>query len=120
MKTKAFTRALPASPWAGGIPRKAQVQAKVQSANPVVATPAKRWQFKTTLLSGIASLAKSPFLSRTCSLAVVSRSGKRRCYALRIARSVERESGFAKHPNNMFNLARFARWTPKATALGAG
>jgi len=40
-----------------------------------------------------------------------SRSGKRRCYPLRVERSVERESGFAKHPNNMFNPAPFAEAT---------
>jgi len=37
---------------------------------------------------------------------------------LRIARPVEREFGFAKRPNNMLNLARFARWTPNRYALG--
>jgi len=47
-----------------------------------------------------------------------SRSGKRRCYSLRVVRSVERESGFAKRPNTMLNLARFARWTPNRYALG--
>jgi len=50
--------------------------------------------------------------------AVASRPGKLRWYPLRVVRSVERESGFAKHPNNMFNPARFARWTPNRFALG--
>jgi len=37
---------------------------------------------------------------------------------LQLVRSVERESGFAKHPNNMFNPAPFGRWTPNRYALG--
>jgi len=37
---------------------------------------------------------------------------------LRIVRPVEREFGFAEHPNNMLNPARFARWTPNRYALG--
>ena len=43
-----------------------------------------------------------------------------RWYSSQIARSVEFVFGFAKRPNNMLNLARFACWAPKATALGAG
>jgi hypothetical protein len=35
-----------------------------------------------------------------------------------LVRSVELVSGFAEHPNNMLNLARFARWTPNRYALG--
>ena len=46
------------------------------------------------------------------------RSGKRKWYSSRIVRSVERESGFAKHPNKLLNPARFARWTPNRYALG--
>jgi hypothetical protein len=42
---------------------------------------------------------------------VASRSGRRKCYSLRIVRSVERVFGFAKHPNFLLNLARSARWT---------
>jgi len=37
---------------------------------------------------------------------------------LRVVRSVERESGFAKRPNTMFNPAPFGRWTPNRFALG--
>jgi hypothetical protein len=48
-------------------------------------------------------------------LAVASHSGKRQWYASRIARSVGLVVGFAEHPNNMLNHARFARWTPKAS-----
>jgi hypothetical protein len=51
---------------------------------------------------------------------VTSRSGKQKWYALRIVRSVEREFGFAEHPNNMFNPARFARSDTQGYALGAG
>ena len=43
---------------------------------------------------------------------------KRKWYTSRVVRSVERESGFAKRPNNMFNLAPFGRWTPNRFALG--
>jgi len=39
---------------------------------------------------------------------------------MQIARSVGLVFGFAKHPDNMLNSARFARWTPKAAPWDAG
>jgi hypothetical protein len=45
------------------------------------------------------------------SIAVASRSGRQMRYSLRIVRSVELVLGLAKHPNNMLNPARSARWT---------
>ena len=56
--------------------------------------------------------------AKVVGLAVESRSGKRKCYSLRIVRWVERCIGFAKRPNTMLNPARFARWTPNRYALG--
>gem|GEM_PF-7028153 len=69
------------------------------------------------------SSENDPFILLRCirsmfGLAITSRSGKRRWYALWLARSVERVFCFAKCPNNMFNLAPFGRWTPNRFALG--
>ena len=55
-----------------------------------------------------------------CSPAGSSRSGRLRCYPLRLERSIKREFGFAKRPNNMFNPARFARSDSQGSALSAG
>jgi len=50
--------------------------------------------------------------------ALLALSSERKWYAIQIARPVERESGFAEHPNKLLNPARFARWTPNCYALG--
>ena len=53
-----------------------------------------------------------------CGLAATSRSGRRRWYSLRLVRSVEREFGFAKRPNNMLNHVRFALHCSTPIKLG--